>query len=466
MLRNFKKDFSIFVLLILVLIVFSGLKSSLSYTDNVSESLLLFITDNGADFELATSIAQNLNKTATILDIRTSDDLNLVFSTYDVLNNYNAVMLILNQVPNPLNENSILDLTNFVNEGGLFGIVSTNIWHFPNSFHSLLGLSINEHGPKEFPMGNATESIQISVKNDSFLHTPFNYVINSSLNIQASIGISDTLDSSYQIAVSNKIGEGNASINGFQQQKGFIISVPMSPVVSTPSLSDLSEFLSSLMFSGLEKIQNTALPEETSQTTTSPGLLFSISEETIQTGLVVGSISILVIGLVYAVSQALNKAKISTDLPKDRSLENDYRNQIIDILKDRDFLHFRELKRELEIGTSSLRWHLQVLEDFRIIDRQKRGQYEIYYLIRKNPEPSFLELYFAIISGAGAGVAKAFTLDTSWNLESLSEYLGKSKESIRYHVKKFEEMNLLRYKLNPQKQQILLAAVKRRQKSS
>ncbi|MHA2344127.1 MAG: hypothetical protein ACXADW_19865 [Candidatus Hodarchaeales archaeon] len=256
MLRNFKKDFSIFVLLILVLIVFSGLKSSLSYTDNVSESLLLFITDNGADFELATSIAQNLNKTATILDIRTSDDLNLVFSTYDVLNNYNAVMLILNQVPNPLNENSILDLTNFVNEGGLFGIVSTNIWHFPNSFHSLLGLSINEHGPKEFPMGNATESIQISVKNDSFLHTPFNYVINSSLNIQASIGISDTLDSSYQIAVSNKIGEGNASINGFQQQKGFIISVPMSPVVSTPSLSDLSEFLSSLMFSGLEKIQN------------------------------------------------------------------------------------------------------------------------------------------------------------------------------------------------------------------
>ena len=105
----------------------SSLKSSLSYVDNVSESRLLFITDNSADFELATSITQNLNKTAPILDIRTSDDLNLVFSTYNVLENYDAVFLILNQVSNPLNENGITQLTSFINEGGLFGIVSTNI---------------------------------------------------------------------------------------------------------------------------------------------------------------------------------------------------------------------------------------------------------------------------------------------------------------------------------------------------
>jgi predicted transcriptional regulator len=481
--------------------MFSSLNLVLSHTNSISEERLLFITDNGADFELATSITQNLNKTATILDIRTSDDLNLVFSNYDVLNNYNAVILILNQVSNPLNEDKILDVTNFINEGGLFGIISTNIWRFPSSFHSLLGLNINEHGPKEFPMGNATESIQILVKNDSFLQIPFNYGINSSLNIQAAIGISDTLDSSYQIAVSNKIGEGSASINGFQRQKGFVISVPMSPIVSTPSLNELSEFLSSLMFSGLEEIQNIDLPAETVQTTTSPGLLFSISEETIQTGIVIGSISIFIIGMVYAATQLFNKSKTSLDLPKDRSfftslllspiifigqilyppivrrideydvMENEYRNQILEILNDRDFLHFRELKRELEIGTSSLRWHLQVLEDFRMIDRQKRGQYEIYYLIRKKPEPSFLELYFAIISGGGFSVAKAFTMDKSWNLESLSEYLGKSKENIRYHCKKFEEMNLLipnggRYKLNPQKQRILLAAVKRRQKTN
>ncbi len=481
--------------------MFSSLKSSLSYVESVSESRLLFITDNGADFELATSIAQNLNKTPTIIDIRTSDDLNLVFSTYNVLENYDAVMLILNQVSNPLNENGIVELTTFINEGGLFGIVSTNIWHFNDSFHSLLGLSINEHGPKEFPMGNTTGSIQISVKNDSFLQIPFNYVNDSTLNIQAAIGISDTLDSSYQIAVSNNAGEGNASINAFQQQKGFIISVPLSPVVSTSSLSELSELLSSLTYSGLEIVQNSNITEENTRTSTSPGLLFSISEEAIQTGLIVGSISILIIGMVYAVSQVLNRAKISSDLPKDRSLftslllspiifigqilyppivrrideydvfENEYRNQILEILQDRDFLHFRELKRELEIGTSSLRWHLQVLEDFRIIDRQKRGQYEIYYLIRKKPEPSFLELYFAIISGGGFGVAKAFTMNESWDLEALSEYLGKSKEAIRYHCKKFEEMNLLvpngrRYKLNPQKQQILLAAVKRRQKTN
>ena len=82
----------------------SSLKLSLSYSNDVSDSRLLFITDNRADFSLAASIAQNLNKTATILDIKTSDDLNVIFSSFEVLNNYDAVLLILNQVSNPLNE--------------------------------------------------------------------------------------------------------------------------------------------------------------------------------------------------------------------------------------------------------------------------------------------------------------------------------------------------------------------------
>jgi len=474
---------------------------ALSTVDNVSESRLLFITENTADFELAASITQNLNRTATIIDIRTSDDLNQIFSTYDILNNYDAIMLVLNQVSNSLNEDIIDELSIFINEGGFLGIVSTNIWKFPDSFHSLLGLTISEPGPKEFPMGNTTVSIQLSVTNDSFLQTPFNYVTNSSINIQAAIGITSTLDSSYQVAKTNNANEGNASLNAFQQQEGFIISLPVSPIITSPSLYELADFVSSLTYSGLEIIKNIDTQEETTQTNIPPPLLFSISEETFQAGVVVGIISLFLIGMVYAVSKVLNKPTVSLDLPKDRTLltslllspfifigqilyppivrrideydvlENEYRNQILEILKDRDFLHFRELKRELKIGTSSLRWHLQVLEDFRIIDRQKRGQYEIYYLLRKIPEPLFLELYFAIISGGGFGVAKAFTMNESWDLEALSIYLGKSKEAIRYHCKKFEEMNLLipngrRYKLNPQKQQVLLAAVKRRQKTN
>lgn len=506
--RNyFKKRLTILLFLILALTILSSLNSSLSSVNNISDSRLLFVTNNSADFKLATTITQNLNKTASILEISPSEDLNDFFSTYNILNNYDAIILVLNQISqiaNPLSEVKINDLTAFVNEGGLFGIISTNIWHFPKSFQSLLGLSTSEPGPKEFPMGNTTETIQLSVTNDTYLQSPYVYLSNSSFNIQAAVGITTTLDSSYQVAISNNTIDGKATVNAFQQQKGFIISVPVSPVETTPSLGELANFISSLACSGLEIIQDNNIQEEHTTTSIPPPLLFSISEETIQTGLVIGSISILLFGMAYVVSNVLSKPKINFDLPKDRTLltsillspfifigqilyppivrrideydvlENEYRNQIIGILKDRDFLHFRELKRELQIGTSSLRWHLQVLEDFRIIDRQKRGQYEIYYLLRKRPEPGFLELYFAIISGGGFGVAKAFTMNgmTEWDLEALSDYLGKSREAIRYHCKKFEKMNILihisngRYSLNPTKQQILLAAVKRRQKTN
>lgn len=152
-------------------------------------------------------------------------------------------------------------------------------------------------------------------------------------------------------------------------------------------------------------------------------------------------------------------------------LENQHRNKIIDILEERVFMHFRELKRELNIGTSSLRWHLQVLEDFRITKRKVFGQYEIFYLLRNEPNPDFLELYFAIISGVGFRVARAFQEMNSWDLNALTDYLESSKESIRYHTKKFQKINLIelkndRYFLNPAKHKVLIDAISRRNKTN
>ena len=228
--------------------------------------------------------------------------------------------------------------------------------------------------------------------------------------------------------------------------------------------------------------------------------MFLLSDEDLEVGLVFSSLAILFVGFAYYVSKIIMKPKLTIDLPKDKTilayllsplffigqilyppivrridsydvLDNEYRSQILTILDDKEFLHFRELKRELKIGTSSLRWHLQVLEDFRLIDRQIFGQYEIYYLIRRMPEPGFLELYFSIISGGGYRIAQAFSRVNSWELTTLAEYLGQSKEAVRYHLKKLEQIQLIqckasRYIINPQKVTTLKSALERRGKSN
>ncbi|MHA2139647.1 MAG: hypothetical protein ACW98G_17315, partial [Candidatus Hodarchaeales archaeon] len=240
---------------------------------------------------------------------------------------------------------------------------------------------------------------------------------------------------------------------------------------------------------------------QNSETTASPDrILFLFSNKDLEIGIAFSALSILFVGLAYFVSQLMFKPKLNIDLPKDKTLlsfllspiffigqilfppivrridsydvlDNEYRGQILTILDDREFLHFRELKRELSIGTSSLRWHLQVLEDFRLIDRQVFGQYEIYYLIRRIPEPEFLELYFSIISGGGYRIAQAFSRVNSWELSALAEYLGQSKEAVRYHLKKLEQINLIqcnetKYVLNSQKVLTLKSALERRSKSN
>ncbi len=490
------------ITLILVCFLISTLSSMPSAKadpfSGASEPRFIFITNNSADYELASAVDQTMNLSATFVDIKTSEDLNQLFLTGNYFKDYDSIILILNQITNPFNENLVSSLAEYITEGNLFGIISTQIWKFNTYFHSLMGLNVTMQGQKEYPMGNITHSIQISITNDSLLHNPFQYTENTTIALEGGVGIAQSTASSYQVAFSSNPPYGNTSLNAFQYESGFLFALPLSPIEVSPSLTSLSQFVTSLTYSGIELLERNQLEEESTISPDKP--LFLIIEENLETAVVIGGISTLLLGLVFFISQFLTKPKVTIDLPKDKTflsfllspffligqilyppivrridsydvLENEYRSQILNILDEKEFLHFRELKRELKIGTSSLRWHLQVLEDFRIIDRRVYGQYEIYHLLRRIPEPGFLELYFSIISGGGYRVAQAFSRVSSWKLNTLAEYLGQSKEAVRYHLKKLEQIKLIhfdeiKYILNPQKVLMLKSALERRSKSN
>jgi len=501
-LKHFQK--TLFIVIIgLIWILTPGI--SLSQSNNQK---ILFIAENAADNQLVQTIAQKGNFSYDIIDIKPVDDLNLVLNQ-NYLENYHAIFLVINQISTPFNNTLITSITDFVNSGNLFGIVSTQIWRFPSSFHELLGLNPVTFGQKEFPQGNVSTTISYTITNDTLTQSPFQFLNNSSFELQSAIGLSDSLNPSLRIARSEETANGHTEINAFRKSQGFVIAAPLSPVDVSSSLSVLAEFLTSILYSALDLI-SLGTPDGSAQnpssTTTSPELFGPKLQITNVSDIITFTVTLagfclLMLAFAYFITKTILSSKVSLDVPKDKSwlsslllgpilfigqilyppilrrisdydvLSNEYRSKIIKLLEEKDFLHFRELKRELNIGTSSLRWHLQVLEDFRIIDRTVFGQYEIYYLLRKPPDPDFIQLYFAIISGGGYRVAKAFNEVQAWDLNNLAEYLGQSQNAIRYHCKKFEKLDFLEFKkhkyvFKPQKLKLLKSALERRKKTN
>ena len=489
------------MILILLFIKISSSSGSVTITQ---DRPTLFITENIIEYSLVMDINESLNSQGDLIDIKVSEDLNDLFLNGDYLNTYSRIIMVLNQITTPFNETVVTSLEDFILEGGFFCIISPQIWRFSTSFHALLGLNIGS-GQKEWPSGNATESITLTITNDTYTQSPFQIVKDTKFEVLGSLGITAPTDDSYTIATSQDTPNGKATITGFKRQAGFICAVPLTLKKYNSSFIPFSQFLTSVILSETEinfhKTSHSASSEINKPKEEALIIpFFNISEETVQTGIGIASIAFLLVGLAYIVKK-WSVQKKSIEIPKDRDwfsililtpllllgqiiyppavrrideydvYENEYRSKIIHILEERDFLHFRELKRELDIGTSSLRWHLQVLEDFRIIKRKIVGQYEIFYLLRNEPNPVFLEIYFAIISGLGFRIAKAFQEMDSWDLNALTEYLGSSKEAIRYHMKKFQKINLTRLRnnrffLNSTKYNEFIKAINRRNKTN
>ena len=67
-------------------------------------------------------------------------------------------------------------------------------------------------------------------------------------------------------------------------------------------------------------------------------------------------------------------------------LENENRDKIITLILEEPGVHFNEILREIEISAGTLVWHLDILETFKVIQKQRIGQYLVYYPYTvKNP---------------------------------------------------------------------------------
>ena len=123
--------------------------------------------------------------------------------------------------------------------------------------------------------------------------------------------------------------------------------------------------------------------------------------------------------------------------------DNTVRNQILQILQDRDFIHFRELKRYTQTGTAHLRWHLEVLKEFEYIKQKTYSQYVIYYLRNKTPNTVYINVYFSLFSTTAFLIAMAFIRTGIWRFDNLVRFVQQPKRKINYHCNKLIKDGIL-----------------------
>ncbi len=81
----------------------------------------------------------------------------------------------------------------------------------------------------------------------------------------------------------------------------------------------------------------------------------------------------------FLLNRVLHIDKGAHRLSMEDVLENKNRNQIIDMVLSSPGIHFNEILRKTGLSAGNLAWHLDILETFKVIKKQRIGQYLVYY---------------------------------------------------------------------------------------
>ena len=159
----------------------------------------------------------------------------------------------------------------------------------------------------------------------------------------------------------------------------------------------------------------------------------------------------------FLLNRAIHLNTAPHRLDMEEVLENQIRSQILNEILDDPGIHFNELLREIGTSPSTLVWHLDILESYKVIKKQRVGHYIIYYpYIEENP-----------FIGMDPSIAKSKT--TLEVLALINEYPGiftnriaqrleLDRKTIKYHVDKLLQAKLITKRKQGRK--FLLFAIK------
>ncbi|MHA1479575.1 MAG: winged helix-turn-helix transcriptional regulator, partial [Promethearchaeota archaeon] len=124
--------------------------------------------------------------------------------------------------------------------------------------------------------------------------------------------------------------------------------------------------------------------------------------------------------------------------------ENENRLRIVTQILNNPGIHHNELQRSCDLQKGQLQWHLETLLKNNIIKKEKQGQYTIYFPITSSSEA--INMYKSRLnkSKTTKNVFDIIIKNPGITSAEISRMLNLSRNSIKYHVDKLIEKQLIK----------------------
>jgi predicted transcriptional regulator len=174
--------------------------------------------------------------------------------------------------------------------------------------------------------------------------------------------------------------------------------------------------------------------------------------------IMIGVVLLLAVGLMmtteeyrsYLLNRFLPLNKGPHRLSMEQVLENETRGGIIDIILETPGVHFNQLLRQMSISAGTLAWHLDILETFKIIKKERVGQYLVYFsYLDANPlENMDFKLQK---SQTTLEIVRLIRENPGIYQNQLAKKLKLNHKTVKYHLNKLLDIHLIYFKVDGRK---------------
>jgi DNA-binding transcriptional ArsR family regulator len=150
-------------------------------------------------------------------------------------------------------------------------------------------------------------------------------------------------------------------------------------------------------------------------------------------------------------------------LVKDELLENQLRERIMDLLVQSPGCYLGKMGRELEVPTSTLKYHLNILRSFDMVTTVKKGRCRHYFPKRRRFTDHEKRMFAALEHAPTRRMVEIVREHPDITQAGLVQRTGLSQSTVAWHMGKLEEMTLVEsvrrgvkeYRLTPEFAHIL-----------
>lgn len=142
-------------------------------------------------------------------------------------------------------------------------------------------------------------------------------------------------------------------------------------------------------------------------------------------------------------------------LSREEVLDNELRKRIMEHLHEKPGSYLGKISRELDVPTSTLKYHLNILRSFDLVSTVKKGRCRHFFPKRKRFTDVEKKMYAAIEHGPTRRIVQIIHQNPGISQGGLVQATGLSQSTVAWHMAKLEEMNLIRSQRNDVKEYFL-----------